>query len=598
MCGFAGIIFKRNQWQASTLELLLSSMGQSLQHRGPDDSGIFIGDRFGVVHRRLSIVDIAAGQQPMYSRDQKIGIAYNGEIYNYLELRDNLIRRGYHFSTHCDTEVVLRLYEEFGESAFNQLDGMFALFIWDTRNDPQGKFLLARDHLGIKPLYIYEDEIQIVFASELRSILQVQNLDLSLDPYGVQDFLNFRYCHAPRTFFRSIRRVEAGTLWQVRGNQTTRYRYWDLDPTQCSTSVSEVEAKEKLYDLLLNSVKQQLMGEVPIGILLSGGLDSSIVAYFCHQLDADLTTFNVGFPDLNEFQYSRRMAKAYKLRHVEVTTTPQEIAERFDLVIGAMDEPIADPACFPLHILCDQVKKQVTVVLSGEGSDELLAGYPQYRQIVDDSPAPSHIKFEQFLQRSWYFAHEESLLVPDVDLSALLRHRSYFQESSLLNGMLCYDLKTWLPENLMMKADKIMMSHSLEGRFPFLARSIVEFTASLPESLKYSNGISKRLLRETFHERLPTEIIERPKMGFSVPVDMLVKQSQSRLFDTLEFLRKDDLAQVLDLDKVRTLVENYYSGCYTNTLRIWTILVLVSWFSQFRKSTPKPADLAYNSPVF
>lgn len=577
MCGFAGVVWKRNI-RPGEAERTLSCFEPLLTHRGPDERGLHVGKNFAVVHRRLSIIDVGAGQQPMLTADGHVGIAYNGEVYNHVALRRELESAGHKFETHCDTEVVLRMFVEHGPEAFDRLDGMFTIFIWDLRGlEPQ--YYLARDHLGTKPLYIYEDDARIAFSSEIRPLLALPDADLSLNSAGLQSFLAFRYTHAPLTFYERIRRLEAGAYCRVSAGRVLNSRFWDLPSRATPLKIGESEARDRVVQLLRESVAAQQMAEVPVGLLLSGGLDSSAIASMCGDLGVRLKSFNIGFSDVNEFRYSSEMARAFNLDHMNVETSVAHISARFERVVEAMDEPIADAACFPLHILCDEIAKSVTVVLSGEGADEMLAGYPQYLRGSSETPPQSdRDHFNAFLRNSWYFADEDPLL-RNGRPSRLLRHASYFHERPLLDGMLAYDLKTWLPENLMMKADKILMSHSLEGRFPFLSKNIAEFLMSLPSHLKVGPDGGKYVLRRAFDARLPSSIINRPKMGFTVPIDQLVDEMRARLYDILGALASSPLAEQLDFAAVRRVCDAHYDGSRRNGLRVWTLLVLLQWFS-------------------
>lgn len=576
MCGFAGVIWKRNV-RSEEAVAALACFEPRLVHRGPDERGVHVGKNFAVVHRRLAIIDISSGQQPMLTADGRVGIAYNGEVYNHVALRRELEAAGHTFETHCDTEVVLRLFVAHGPEAFDRLDGMFTIFIWDLRG-PEPQYYLARDHLGTKPLYIYEDDARIAFSSEMRPLLALPDADISLNPAGLQSYLTFRYTHAPLTLYKRIRRLEAGAYCKVNSGRVLHNRFWDLPNRATPIAISEADARERLVQLLRESVAAQQMSEVPVGLLLSGGLDSSAIAAMCGELGVRLKSFNIGFPDVNEFKYSSEMARAFSLDHMNVETSVTDIAGRFQRVVEAMDDPIADAACFPLHILCDEIAKSVTVVLSGEGADEMLGGYPQYLRGNEASPVSDRDHLSAFLRNSWYFTEEESLQ-PQARQSRLARHASYFLERPLLDGMLAYDLKTWLPENLMMKADKILMSHSLEGRFPFLSKNIVEFFMSLPPHLKIGPEGGKHILRRAFSTRLPSNIINRPKMGFTVPIDQLVDDLRARLYDTLGSLASSPLAEHIDFAAARCVCDAHYDGSRRNGLRVWTLLVLLQWFS-------------------
>ena len=577
MCGFAGFVCKR-EVNPSEFISVLKRMGKALIHRGPDELGEHVGRGFSVIHRRLSIIDIAGGKQPMISSDGRVGIAYNGEIYNYKELKSELKSKGVIFYTNSDTEVFLSLFETEGVNCFNRLEGMFTAFIWDYRKDPEGDFFLVRDQLGIKPLYLYEDPKKFSFSSELRPFLRQPEFDMEIDPIGVGSYFTYRYCQAPYTFFKNIRRIEAGNYVRIRHGRASVWRYWDIPVDHNFCDISMNEAAEHLRKLLRDSVERQLMSEVPVGILLSGGLDSSVIASLCSDVGAKLLSFNIGFKNLNEFEFSNEVAQKFDLPHIVLETTPEDIANRFERVVNDMDEPIADPACFPLHVLCDKIKQHVTVVLSGEGSDELLGGYPQYQRLLNDPPSTVWEKFERFLEYSWYFNKRPSPTNVCIPEYLHWRHRQYFTEQSTLNGMLSYDMKTWLPENLMAKADKILMSHSLEGRFPFLSTKIVEFCMSLPESYKIYKNNDKIILRSAFDSKLPISILNRPKMGFSVPVDDLLIKMHDQLNDLINSNSKTSLCELINFKSIRQDFNDFFSGRQDNALWLWTMFVFLQWF--------------------
>lgn len=576
MCGWAAIIAKSSR--VYNAPWLLDHLENRLVHRGPDEHGRFVGRGFAVVQRRLAIVDVLDGQQPMETADGHVGLVFNGEIYNFLDLRRELEGKGHVFETRCDTEVVLRAFVEFGPDVFARFDGMFTVFVWDFRSDPNGEFHVARDHLGTKPLYAYEDGEHIIFSSELRAILGLPRFDDSLSPDGLLSYLTFRYVQAPSTIFRRILRVEAGTRWHIRSARITRWRYWDIPPRDVPPLMSEEEAAEMLHSMLKENVRLQQMGEAPIGLLLSGGLDSSALACICQELGAQYRTFNIGFPEVNEFEYSNAVAKMFGQKHDVFETSLSEIISIFPNVVDAMDEPIADPACFPLYVLCGHIKQHVTIIISGEGSDEILGGYPQYAQILNGEFPDQDTSFRAFLEHSWYFLNSNQAVKAPVSRSKLFRHGNYFYEWGHLDGMLAYDLKTWLPENLLMKADKIAMSHSLEGRFPFLSRRLVEFAISLPASMKLSGGVGKRVLRRAFAQKLPQSILTRPKMGFSVPLQQLLFGLRAEFDELISESRNTELGDIIDLDVIDTDTREHFSGRRENTLWLWNVLILLQWY--------------------
>lgn len=583
MCGIAGFISFSSD--SSSVEGRLNKLESMIKHRGPDGSGFHIESNRGFLNTRLAIVDRAGGAQPIYNDDKSVGIVYNGEVYNFWELRKDLEAKGHTFSTTSDTEAILKAYLEYGVESFSKLNGMFAFCIWDDRSKVT---YLVRDQLGIKPLYIYQDRDKLLFASEIKAILSFPDVNRELDERGIKDYFIFRYTQAPFTCFKHIKKLEAGNYLKIEGDRTSRYPFYDVryeENFSEHTPGSLKELKELTRQKLLLAVKSQLMGEVPIGVLLSGGVDSSAIAWCVHSLGANLTTYNVGFPTVNEFEFSQEVAKNFGLKHVEVTLTEDDIVNQFDEVIWAIDEPLADPACFPLHHLCKELKKSVTVVLSGEGGDELFGGYPQYRAGLNNVEATPEKQFLSFLDGSFYFRHSDQFFNNKALPPYYLRFRKYFLENSGLNAMLAYDMKTWMSENLMMKADKILMARSLEGRFPFLDIDFYRWTSTLSTELKISKDqVSKWLLKDSFREVLPSSILERPKMGFSVPVDLLLAKMSDRVRGICGEFRSHPLSDILDFDQITRLVSQYYNEKTGSALQVWTFFVFLSWFQANERS--------------
>jgi len=576
MCGIAGIVLKRDR-DRQFVQDTLHRLQQALEHRGPDSFGFHVEERHGFLNRRLAIVGIAGGDQPIYNEARDVGIVYNGEVYNYTELKNRYLAKGVRFYTSTDTEVVLQAYLQDGVDSFSVLEGMFAFCIW---NDATGEIYLARDGFGMKPLYVYEDDKMILFASEVGAILSIPHIDKTLDPRGIRDYLAFRYIVGPYTIFRRIRRVGPGRYMRLSSAGCREYAFVDLG--QCSgkvSSISYLEAQEELRRLLLESVRSHLIGEVPIALLLSGGVDSSILAGLLHQADAPMHCFNIGFPEVNEFAYSNAVAQkhGFPMHNIQIET--DTIAKKFPSILGALDEPIADPAQFPLYLLCERIREYATVVLSGEGADELFGGYPQY--LTHEQPLTATERLPHFLQSSHYFLDGDKYMrtVP-VD-GGWRRTAKYFRGDFVLGAMSNYDLSTWIPEDLMMKADKVAMRHSLEGRFPYLNKNLLEFVRSLPPSfLIGQNNAFKQILKDAFATLLPDSVLARPKMGFTVPIALVLHAFAGVYRDTLRALGGSEIADILDLDEVGGLFERFLKRGGEEPLRNWTLFVLISWIAQ------------------
>ena len=459
MCGIAGVFLKTGADEAFVADAM-SRMETSIYHRGPDSYGAHIRPDRGFLNRRLAIVDQAGGEQPIYAAEGRAGIVYNGEVYNYEALREASEARGASFGTRTDTEAVLHAYLLDGPASFERLEGMFGLCIWDDRT---GEVVLARDPFGMKPLYIYEDAHLVAFASEIRAILALPGLDLSLDADGIADYFTFRYTPAPRTIYKRIRRMAPGTYVELSPKGTGPERSFAdlaaLPPAEVPTDFEEAAAA--LRDMLSRSTKAHLIGEAPIALMLSGGVDSSVLAAILNSHGVTMEAFNIGFPEVNEFAYSSAVAQrhGFKLHNIEMT--PEAVVASAEDILGALDEPVADPAQFPLYKLCAEIAKYATVVLSGEGADELFGGYPQYGSHARKRTW-THL-LPEFLGASYYFLDNSAYLNRSPTWPETRRH---FLGRTPLVAQSTYDFKTWVPDNLMMKADKIAMRHSLEGSLP------------------------------------------------------------------------------------------------------------------------------------
>jgi len=573
MCGIAGVIAKKKEINVSSI---IDTLQQGIEHRGPDHYGLHKEDNRCFANRRLAIVGIEGGEQPIYTNNEKLGIVYNGEVYNYKSLRSALEEKGYEFHTHTDTEVVLKQFAEFGTKAFETLEGMFGICIWDEKEE---SVYIVRDGFGMKPMYVYEDENVIIYCSELSPIVNVSGLNLSLDPRGIKDYLTFRYVNAPHTLFKNVRKLYPGSYLKFQQGRLTEHFYKDILDIKSNEKLTDFEeAKQAVHDTLLASIEKHLIGEVPIALLLSGGVDSSILAALLHEMGTNMTCFNIGFDTVNEFEFSSSVAERYgfKLHNMELSTS--DIFSSFDEILEALDEPIADPACFPLHILCKEIRKTATVVLSGEGADELFAGYPQYRDMAD--PRTFSQRIPSYLNNSYYFLDAEQMLKQNSPEAGWQRTIKYYQGSGSFDCMSNYDFKTWVPDNLMMKADKIAMRSSLEGRFPFLDYTMIELARKMPEEFLIGpNGETKYVLKEAFKKQLPDIILNRPKMGFTVPVADLVVEFQSRYLEGLKQLEKHEFSNIVDIDALRINLSMFVGGRTELALKNWTAFVLVTWLA-------------------
>jgi len=629
MCGIAGRV---NQ-AAPVDRAEIFRMTELIAHRGPDDHGYHLRTRVGLGHRRLSIIDLAGGRQPLANEDDTVWIVFNGEIYNHVELRRELIARGHRFRTHSDTEAIVHAYEEWGPMCARRLRGMFAFAIWDDRNQ---RLTLVRDRLGIKPIYYAQLGGDLVFGSEIKSLLTVPEVDGAVDDDALSAYLALRYVPAPLTMFRGVKKLPPASILTWSAGRVSIERYWDLAtlPTRDGAPPTDAEATADLRERVDHVTKLRLMSEVPVGAFLSGGLDSTMItAAMLKAEDARgaLKTFSVGYAEddaqsEDELAYARLAADALGTEHREVRVTMREAADALPKIVWHLDEPVADPACVPLYFLSKRARQEVTVVLSGEGADEALGGYYIYRRMA---------KLEALRQRlgagtsALSFAGELLAMVPhdkirraarlfgrsledsyrgvarafDDDVAAQLHRRNSAADvvSSLLaphweatrgmtplRRMLYLDSRVWLPDDLLVKADKMTMAHAIELRVPFLDHELMEHAWSLPDHLKIHNGVGKALLRKAALGRVPQAILERPKMGFGTPTAAWLRGGLNDLaHDVLDDTRS--LARErFDLGVVRSLLARHEAGADLSA-ELWPLVVLELWHKNFSaRPMPEP----------
>lgn len=569
MCGICGI-FHTKQNEKIDGEILLA-MAESLKHRGPDDGGCFVDGCLGLTHRRLSILDLStAGHQPMQSYDGRYWIIFNGEIYNYIELKRYLMAKGYAFRSRSDTEVLLNLFIEEDKNCLKKLNGMFAFAIWDTQ---ERKILLARDRLGIKPLYWYRDGKTFLFASEIKALFQSPDVKAELDQEGLQDYLTFQFCLGGKTLFKNIYEVAPGSWLEVdQQGEIESGRYWSVN-YQIDLDHSESYFVQELKGLLQDSIDLQLRSDVPVGAHLSGGMDSSIITSLAaSNLENPLHTFNGGFKEakgkFDESNYARIVAKYNHTIHHEIFPTAQEFVNVLPSLIYHMDEPAAGPGIFPQWMVARLAKENVKVVLGGQGGDELFAGYARYLIAYLEECIRGGIEGTQ--EDPQYIVNFQTILpnLPQLQgYQPLMRHfwqdglfgsmaeryfrlidrgaaiRSFLQDdflassaystfdaymavfstnepASYINRMTRFDMLTLLPALLHVE-DRTSMMVSLESRVPLLDHRIVELSASMPPSYKFAGGQTKHILRQAGRGLVPSEILDRrDKMGFPVPLDV------------------------------------------------------------------------------
>ncbi|HZE73296.1 MAG TPA: asparagine synthase (glutamine-hydrolyzing) [Pyrinomonadaceae bacterium] len=629
MCGINGIAFPSNSGRSVDARVL-QRMRDVITHRGPDDEGIFIDGGIGLGHRRLSIVDVAGGHQPMANEDGALRITYNGEIYNHADFRAELEAKGHVYQTHCDTETILHLYEEYGAGCVDYLRGMFAFAIWDRR---RRELFIARDRLGVKPLYyIHTDDGSLYFGSEIKTLIEAGAVKPEINYRALPDYLANHATSGEETLFCGVKRLLPGHTLVWKDGQLRLNRYWDVSFATREEHRSDKDYIAEWYELFRTSVRLRLMADVPLGMFLSGGIDSSaIAAVMSGMVDEPIKTFSVAFAEreANELEYARVVAKAFKTNHHEIVVSPEDFFTALPKLVWHEDEPLAHPSSVALYFVSYLASKHVKVVLTGEGSDELLAGYARYRKtVLNLGMGERYHNFTPAFVQNLVKQRIESMsgasrvrqklsrtfltLTPDIEsiyfdnfsvfsratqpvlLSDESRDRigmvdpydgvgKAFKQTdatSLLERLLYADIKTYLHE-LLMKQDQMSMAASVESRVPFLDHKLVEFTCRLPERLKLRGGTTKFILREAMKSVLPETILSRPKMGFPVPIGSWFRGAYSGVIDEYVLSERALSRGIFSSEFVRSLVKRHQSGGENHSERLWALVNFEIWQRQF-----------------
>ncbi len=632
MCGINGIALSNRAGVID--ERVLERMRDVLAHRGPDDCGIFNDGKIGLGHRRLSIVDVAAGHQPMTNEDESLYIVFNGEIYNHADFRERLEARGHRYRTHCDTETILHLYEEEGARCVEQLRGMFAFAIWDSK---KRELFIARDRLGVKPLYYtHADDGSLYFASEIKALLAARAVTPEINFRALPDYLANHGTSAEETLFAGIKRLLPGHTLLWRDGRIEIEKYWDVSFER--NKEDEARRTDGDYiaewtELFRESVRLRLMADVPLGMFLSGGIDSSaIAAVMSGMVDEPIKTFSVAFNEreANELEYARIVASAFKTDHHEIVVSPEDFFAALPKLVWHEDEPLAHPSSVALYFVSRLAAQHVKVVLTGEGSDEMMGGYERYRKTIHNlalgaryhnftnesvrasvrraiESLPRGSKVRQKLSRTFlclqpdietlYFDNfavftrrmQQELLTDETKeragvIDPYADMRRYFDElngESLLNRMLYADTKTYLQE-LLMKQDQMSMAASIESRVPFLDHKLVEYTARLPERMKLRHQwTTKYILRESMKNVLPAPILSRKKMGFPVPVGAWFRGAFSSVIDEYVLSERALSRNLFDETFVRRLVARHQQDGENHAERLWALVNVEMWLRQF-----------------
>jgi len=525
MCGICGFVGFEDQG-------LIKRMCDSIAHRGPDDRGYYLGENVSLGHTRLSIIDLGSGHQPVHNESEDVWVVFNGEIYNYRKLTTHLRKKGHSFYTNSDTEVIVHAYEEYGLKFTEMLDGMFSLAIWDERKN---RLILARDRIGEKPLYYTEVGDSILFSSEIKSILEFQEMKREVNFDLLSHYLSYRSTPNDVTLFSGIKKLPPGSVLFKDGALVSIQEFWKLPESGLVTS-GDAGSIDKFMDLLDEAIRKRMISDVPIGAYLSGGIDSSsVVARAAQYTDKPLDTFCVGFGEhTDEFMYAKEVAEYVGTNHHEIIVDSYDIKNVLPKIVWHLDEPIADPAVIPTYLMSKETKRHVDVVLTGEGADELFAGYPKYKLFA--SPLrffPRKLRYNIYQYSPPYTvfnAKEKKELLLNGTLVNCKRSELFPPVMDIsLNGVIRQDIGYWLPNYLLMKLDKMTMAHGLEARVPFLDYKLVEYSTTLPDNFKINGMTGKYILRQSMSKSLPKKIVNRAKKGFPLPLNKWVTEELNEI---------------------------------------------------------------------
>lgn len=608
MCGFIGCVHDKSQVFSDGQKQQFENMNNVITHRGPDDDGYFYDSHVQFGFRRLSIIDIESGHQPLHFENERYWIIFNGEIYNYVELREELLAEGITFATSSDTEVIIALYSHLKEKAVEKLRGMFAFVIWDK---VEKTLYGARDPFGIKPFFYFDDGEKTFFASEKKSILlALQNDVLNYD--SLQYYLTYQFVPEPHTMSEGISKLEPGHYFTKKmGSEMEIKRYWKahFHPVRKSESDFVKEIKDVLFD----SVKIHMRSDVPVGSFLSGGIDSSIIASIAKEFHPAIKTFSVGFDHngFSEIDVAKETADKLGVENISYIITPEEYMNEVPKIMWHMDDPLADPACVPLYFVAREARKHVTVVLSGEGADELFGGYniyrePQSLEVFNKIPQvgkaflrllaklmPEGMRGKSFIERGLTPLEERYIgnakMFSELEKSDLLNTynkgldftnitKPLYKESEgydPVDRMQYIDIHTWMRGDILLKADKMTMAHSLELRVPFLDKAVFEVASKIPTSLKTANGTTKYVLRKAAEGIVPEHVLNRKKLGFPVPIRHWLKAEMNEWAKTI--IRESDTDYLLNKTYVLQLLEDHCQGKADNSRKIWTVLMFMVW---------------------
>lgn len=621
MCGISGLVDLRSDRPAS--ESVLRGMNGSIAHRGPDGDGFHFEPGIGFGHRRLSIIDLEGGKQPLFNEDNSVVVTFNGEIFNFMEIEKELLELGHKFRTRCDTEVIVHAWEQWGVDCLKRFNGMFAFAVWD-RN--KRTLFVARDRLGVKPLYYAEVDGWLIFGSELKVLLKHPGVRRQVDPRAVEEYFTFGYVPDPKTIYVDVKKLEPGAyICHTRGTpKVSPKRYWDVPLAGEHRTITDVRGLEQeLRDRLKEAVRKRLVSDVPLGAFLSGGIDSSAVVAMMRELGASkILTCSIGFKEAeyDESEYAQMVATAKQTDHKSEIVDASDYS-LLDKLVGIYDEPYADSSAIPTYRVCELARRHVTVALSGDGGDENFIGYRRYRLLSAEeklrSLLPASLRRAVFgplgrfypkldwaprifrgkttfqaLARDTADAYLHGVSLSSDEMRSAMFGQKFkadlqgysstevFREhlqgkkfDDALSMIQYLDFKTYLPGDILTKVDRASMAHGLEVRTPFLDYEFVEWVSKLPTALKLKGGVGKHVLKESLRPLLPEEVLFRKKMGFAVPIDMWFRKAlNERIGESLRAPHLRD-SGIFDSDYLDRLLREHRSGQRNHSATLWSLLM-------------------------
>ncbi len=632
MCGICGYL----TWEEGIIqEEIIHQMCEVIRHRGPDDEGIYLEKNIGLGMRRLNIIDLVTGHQPIHNEDKTIWVVYNGEIYNFQDLRDDLKKNGHHFYTQTDTEVIVHLYEEMGIRCVDKFNGMFGFCLWDRR---QNLLFLARDRIGIKPLHYTQVNNKFIFGSEIKSILIHPDVQREVDLLSLSKYLTFEYIPAPNTIFKGIKKLPPGHTLTINWlGEIKIEQYWDISFAHEEKIRKEEVYQEELLSILKASVKRMLISDVPLGVFLSGGIDSSTVTGLMSELaPGQVKTFSIGFEDksFDESIYARKVAQYFGTSHYEDILSLNKMIEIVPAIANILDEPLGDASIIPTYLLSQFTRQHVTVALGGDGGDELFAGYPTYQahrlahlyekipkvlregiieKIVNKLPvSTANISFDfqakKFISGIHYspeirnyiwlgsFTPTEKKDLFSNEVCDILNFTDSFEDiktylsstnaNILLDRLLYLDMKLYLQEDILAKVDRASMANSLEVRPPLLDHTFVEFVAKLPPHVKMKGLTTKYIFKKAVKNLLPEGIADRKKKGFGIPIAKWFKGELKEFVLDVFAESKIKKEGFFNYAYIKKLLDDHFEGKKDNRKQLWTLLVFELWYDKFIRSNP------------